>query len=71
MNVLSSLHNTGCQLLQILAYTSAFPTARSSLPSNAARTCTLLSSLGFYCVFSGHHSPLVTLRATRLTFPEL
>ena len=64
MNVLSSLHNTDCQLQQILAYSSAFPTVNSSLPSNAARTCTLLSSLGFCWVLSGHHSALVTVRAT-------
>lgn len=66
MNVLSSLHNTDCQLQQILAYSSAISTVRSSLPSNAAGTCTLLSSLGFCRVLSGHHSALVTLRATSI-----
>lgn len=39
-----------------------FPTVHSLL-SNTARTCTLLSSLGFCRVLSGHHSAAVTLRA--------
>lgn len=71
MNVLSSLHNTNCQLQQILAYSSAFPTVHSYLPSNTAKSCcTLLSSLGFCWVLSGHHSALVTEQLW-FTFPEL
>lgn len=57
-----SLHNTDCQPQQILARSSAFPTANSSLPSNTARTCTFLSSLGFslFLLFSSHTSALAT-----------
>lgn len=55
-----SLHNTDCQSQQILACSSAFPTVNSSLPSNTARTCTFLSSLGFCWLFSSHISALAT-----------
>lgn len=48
-----------------------FPNFHSFLPPKVARTCILLSSLGFCWVFSGCYSTLVKLRATWLHFSRV